>query len=420
MPEILMPKLSDSMEQGTILTWLKATGDAVEIGDEMLEIETDKSTVTYAAEEAGVLETLVEEGTTIAVGEPIARIGDRADGARVDAAASREPVVATTKSPRTRTNGHGRGLSAATPLARRTATVYGIELESIQGTGPLGRVTRADVLKSADIDLGEAAAPPAASAAAPAVAAASPESPASAASPPSTTVIPARGVIRREPSRLQHLIARRMAEAKATIPHFQVQTEVAMDRAISLRSELKQITDEADTAPSLNDFIVKASALALKEHPLANGSFQDEAFILHERVNVGVAVAADEALVVPTVFDADVKTLKQIAEETRVLASRVRDGKISPPELEGGTFTVSNLGMFGMTAITPVINAPQAAILGVGALRATLERVDGEIVDRTLMALTLSCDHRILYGAEASRFLARIRELLETPLKLAF
>jgi pyruvate dehydrogenase E2 component (dihydrolipoamide acetyltransferase) len=228
------------------------------------------------------------------------------------------------------------------------------------------------------------------------------------------------GSTRKQLSRLQQLIASRMAEAKATVPHFQVQTEVAMDSAISLRAQLKSLAAEGDPVPSLNDIIIKAAAIALKEHPLANGSFQDDGFLLHDQVNIGMAVAADEALVVPTVFDADRKTLVQIAAETRSLSSRVRDGQISPAELEGGTFTVSNLGMFGMTAITPVINTPQAAILGVGALRESLARVDAEIVDRTLLTLTLSCDHRILYGADASRFLARIRELLEAPIRLAF
>jgi pyruvate dehydrogenase E2 component (dihydrolipoamide acetyltransferase) len=210
-----------------------------------------------------------------------------------------------------------------------------------------------------------------------------------------------------------------MAEAKSTIPHFQVQTEVRFDAAIALRAQLKQA---AGDAPSLNDLIVKASALALRAHPHANGSYRDGRFELHDRVNVGVAVAADSALVVPTVFDADIKALGAIAAETRLLAERVRAQTITPPELSGATFTVSNLGMFGMTAITPVINPPQAAILGVGAARPTLRRNadTGEIEDAQLLTLTLSCDHRILYGADAARFLADIKTLLETPLRLAF
>jgi pyruvate dehydrogenase E2 component (dihydrolipoamide acetyltransferase) len=215
-----------------------------------------------------------------------------------------------------------------------------------------------------------------------------------------------------------------MAEAKSTIPHFQVQTEVQFDAAIALRGELKTAAEHlpGTPVPSLNDLIVKASALALRRHPHANGSYRDGRFELHDRVNVGVAVAADSALVVPTVFDADTKSLGAIAQDTRALAEKVRSQAITPPELSGATFTVSNLGMFGMTAITPVINPPQAAILGVGAARVTLARdaQTGEIVDRQLLTLTLSCDHRILYGADAARFLAEIKALLESPLHLAF
>jgi pyruvate dehydrogenase E2 component (dihydrolipoamide acetyltransferase) len=426
MPDILMPKLSDSMEQGTILSWLKATGEAVQVGEEILEIETDKSTVTYAAEEAGILETLIDEGTSVTVGEPIARIKTAGKSQHNSPApepqtttASNTPIgspggeLAPAASARVAASSNGSGhRSSATPLARRTAAVHGLAIDEIQGTGPLGRITRADVLKSAGLETRESSPLPTVRP----VTVAPPRSVAHAAGSPTAPLPP--GSTRQQPSRLQQLIARRMTDAKATVPHFQVQTEVSMDAAISLRAELKSLAGENQVVPSFNDMIIKAAALALQEHPLANGSYQDDGFVLHDQINVGVAVAADDALVVPTVFDAVGKSLAQIARETRVLAARVRSGEISPGELEGGTFTVSNLGMFGMTAITPVINPPQAAILGVGALRETLARVNGEIIDRTLATLTLSCDHRILYGAEASRFLARIRELLEVPLHL--
>ncbi|HST39689.1 MAG TPA: dihydrolipoamide acetyltransferase family protein, partial [Conexibacter sp.] len=243
---------------------------------------------------------------------------------------------------------------------------------------------------------------------------------------PGDAIESARGAGRRvQPSRLQLLVARRMAEAKATIPHFQVQTEVAMDAAIALRAQLKQLAGEggagagASAVPSLNDMVVKATALAQRRHPLANASYRNDRFELHEHVNVGIAVATGGALIVPAIRDADRKSLGRIASEARALAGRVRDGASTAEDLAGGTFTVSNLGMFGVTAMTPVINAPQAAILGVGALREVLVRVDGEIVDRTLMTLTLSCDHRILYGADAARFLGEIRQLLEVPLTMA-
>ena len=304
---------------------------------------------------------------------------------------------------------NGSAGAKATPLARRAAEVHGVHLADVAGTGPLGRITRQDILQAAGI----APEPPTrAPAPAPGRAAKS-----GAPAPDGESTSPGA---RQELTRLQSVIARRMVEAKATVPHFQVQTEVVMDAAVALRGELKRLAAETDAVPSLNDLIIRASGVALREHPLANGSFVDGAFELHADINVGVAVATDGALIVPTVFDAAGKSLGQIAVDTRALAGRVRDGSITPAELAGGTFTVSNLGMYGMTAITPVINPPQAAILGVGALRDQLIRRDGQIVDATLMTLTLSCDHRILYGADAARFLARIRDLLETPLKLAF
>jgi pyruvate dehydrogenase E2 component (dihydrolipoamide acetyltransferase) len=435
MTEITMPRLSDSMEEGTIVRWLVEDGGVVARGQELVEIETDKATITHVAHTDGVLEILAAEGTTLAVGELIARIGGvsgqaSANGSGGASATELGPVLetvpigdgpaasygrrrATALEPAGANGGANFATSTllATPLARRVARVHAVELGAVAGTGPRGRITRTDVLMAAGAEIAEprrATARPA-----PVVRTAPVADTATAA------VTGAKGETTRvEASRLQQLVARRMAEAKATIPHFQVQTEVTMDAAIALRAELKASVD-GGAAPSLNDLIVKACALALRQHPAANGSYVDGGFELHGRVNIGVAVAAEDALVVPVVKDADTKSLGSIARETRRLSERVRTGKISPPELSGGTFTVSNLGMFGMTAITPVINPPQAAILGVGALRETLARVDGEIVDRTLMTLTLSCDHRILYGADAAWLLADVRTLLETPLGLA-
>ena len=209
-----------------------------------------------------------------------------------------------------------------------------------------------------------------------------------------------------------------MAESKATIPDFTLNIEVDMEGAVALRAELKAL--ELPVTPTYNDMVVKASAIALREFPRANGSYRDGRFELHSRVNVGVAVAAQDALVVPTVFDADAKSLTTIATETRALAGRVREGVVTPPELSGGTFTVSNLGMFGVTSFTAVINPPQAAILSVGALAQRAVVRDGAIVARHTMDLTLACDHRILYGADAAQFLARVRDLLQRPLALGF
>ncbi len=273
----------------------------------------------------------------------------------------------------------------ATPLARRLARAHGIDLGTLAGTGPRGRITRSDVA-------GERR----------------PRVRSSWGANQRTTT--------QDLTRLQLVIARRMAEAKATIPEFQVQTEARIDALIALREELKTLGQ--DPTPSLNDFIVKACALALRRHPRANGSYADGRFELHERIHVGVAVAATDALVVPTITDADQRSVRSIACESRRLAARVRDATVTPPELSGATFTVSNLGMYGMTAITPVINPPQAAILGVGASRAVPELLHGRLVEHHLLTLTLSCDHRILYGADAARFLSDIRAGLETPLGL--
>jgi pyruvate dehydrogenase E2 component (dihydrolipoamide acetyltransferase) len=411
MSDITMPRLSDSMEQGTIASWLKADGDHVEAGDELVEIETDKATMTYEAPEAGTLAIVAGEGTALAVGELMARIGagSASDGGveTPDSRPAAAPLVPA--APLATGNGSATGVRA-TPLARRVAAGHGVDLASVTGTGPRGRITRDDVVAAASLTLpSPVPAPGGRAAPTPSVVAEEPARP-----PASATNGSAR---RQELTRIQQVIARRMVEAKATVPHFQVQTEVVVDDLLSLRAQLKAT---AERPPSVNDFIVKAAALALREFPLANGSYKDDAFELHDHVNVGVAVAADGTLIVPTVVDADTRSVGAIANEVRRLAAAVRDGSITPAELSGATFTVSNLGMYGMTAITPVINAPQAAILGVGAARQVLARVDGEIVERRLMTLTLSCDHRILYGAEASEFLSRIRDLLEHPLQLAF
>jgi pyruvate dehydrogenase E2 component (dihydrolipoamide acetyltransferase) len=427
MTELTMPKLSDSMEEGTILTWLKADGERVEAGDELLEIETDKATMTHQAEASGVLHILAREGTSLPVGAPIARVGEEAEAPAREpepepqqpespAASSGVEVTAAAAAPVAGDGRRAGTATRATPLARRVAQVHGVALEDVAGSGPLGRITRADVLAKAGLPA-EPSPLPSGTATSPdgATAPASAEAAPAEAAPAATT---AKGEVKVvELSRLQSVVARRMAEAKATVPHFQVQTDVAMDAAIAFRAQIKAAGADA---PSFNDLIVKAAALALRAHPPANGAYRDGRFELYSRINVGIAVAADGALVVPTIFDADEKSLGTIAGEARRLAGRVREGTVTPPELSGATFTVSNLGMYGMTAIAPVINVPQAAILGVGAMRTVLARDgDGEIVDRNLITLTLSCDHRILYGAEAAEFLSAIRELLEQPLRLA-
>ena len=442
MTEIAMPRLSDSMEQGTILTWLKADGELVARDEDLVEIETDKATMTYPSPEEGVLAIIASEGSSLPVGAPIASLATRAaaqkqstspEAAAAPASAQASGEAAANGSAHDGDRGSHESAVRATPVARRLARIHGVELSSLRGSGPRGRVTRRDVAAAAGLAMPSPAAP------APRVAASpdgfQPAAPSEAAerdgaAPHDRAALPGfatpadrhaqNGAPVRELTRLQQVVARRMAQAQVTVPDFQVETEVAMDAALLLRSHLKAAAAAEEIVPSINDMIVKASALALRRHPLANGSYVEGGFQLHDEVNVGIAVAADRALVVPTITAADVRSLGSIAGEARRLSERVRSGTVTPAELSGATFTVSNLGMFGMTAITPVVNMPQAAILGVGSVRAVLARDErGEVVDRSLMTLRLSCDHRILYGADAARFLADVRALLEAPMRLS-
>jgi pyruvate dehydrogenase E2 component (dihydrolipoamide acetyltransferase) len=416
MAEVVMPRLSDTMEEGTILRWLKADGEQVARGEELVEIETDKATMIYESDQAGALQIVADAGATLAVGEVIARVGGTAsERPRADArAASATPApVPTSEAP---PNGAGTDAGErirASPLARRIAGQSGIDLRGLTGSGPGGRIVKADVLAPAagapsDAARGTAPAAPGVAAGAGATAQPSADASVTTTAKGDTTAV--------ELSRTQQTIARRMAESKATIPDFTLLIDVDMEECVRLRAELKQISrGDSDKAPTYNDMVVKAAALALREHPAANGSYRDGRLQLHSRVNVGVAVAAQNALVVPTVFDADEKSLGEIARETHTLADRVRAGTITPPELGGGTFTVSNLGMYGVRSFTAIVNPPQAGILSVGALSPRAVVRDGQVLARGTLTLTLACDHRILYGAEAAEFLARVRELLERP-----
>jgi pyruvate dehydrogenase E2 component (dihydrolipoamide acetyltransferase) len=282
-----------------------------------------------------------------------------------------------------------------------------VQLESIQGSGPGGRIVKADVEAAAE---GGEKRPPARTPA-DGSGVGRPQAPETAKG--ETQVV--------ELTRLQTTVARRMAESKATVPHFYLSMEIDMSEAVALRARLKEIASEDQAVPTFNDMVVKACARALREFPRANGSYRDGRVEIYSRVNVGVAVAAQDALVVPTIFDADRKSLGEIATESRTLAQKVRDGKITPPELSGGTFTVSNLGMFGVSNFSAVINPPQAALLAVGALepKPVADRTTRRVVVRDMMGVNLACDHRILYGADGARFLGRVRDLLQQPLALA-
>jgi len=423
MAEIVMPRLSDSMEEGTILSWLKKVGDEIAVGDEIVEIETDKANMAYESDLAGTLtEIVAEEGATLPIGTVIAKVGDSGEGPAASpagpvtegdslahprgsspSAPPAEDAEQTPAAPAEAEPAEAGERVKASPVARRLAKDKGIDLSTVEGSGPEGRIVKKDVKQA--ISAGDAAA------AGPAGGTPGPSS-----ISPET----AKGQVAYEDlSKLQSTIARRMSESKATAPHFYLEVEVDMSRAVQARGRIKAAAGEGEVVPSFNDMVVKACALALREFPRANGAYRDGRFELYSRVNVGIAVAARDALVVPTVFDADRKGLRQIAADSRAVAEKVRAGTITPPELSGATFTVSNLGMYGIDSFAAVINPPQAGILAVGAIVERPAVRDGEIVPAHLMKANLACDHRILYGADGAQFLARVRALLEEPLSLA-
>jgi pyruvate dehydrogenase E2 component (dihydrolipoamide acetyltransferase) len=375
-----MPKLSDSTADAVIVRWLKAPGEAFRRGEALIEVETDKATVIYEAEEDGAIASiLVPEGSAAAVGEPIATLANGDAPQRLAEAPAARPAVS-----RDSKDGRGGGRPNATPVARRTAVELGVSLHGIVGTGPGGRITHEDVLRAAEAR------------------------PAAVGGRGETTFV--------ELTPTQATIARRMAESASTMPVFTVSTDVDMSTISALRNEAR---DRPEAVPSINDFIVKASAAVLRDLPRFNASWADGKVALHSRVNVGVAVATEDALYVPVVFDADRKSIAEIAAETRRLAEAARRRELTPQELHDATFTVSNLGMLGARSFSAIVDLPQVAILAVGAVRrAPVEDEGGGVTFRDLMTVTLTGDHRVVYGADGAAFLSRLRELLERPLVL--
>jgi len=403
-----MPRLSDSMEEGLIVAWLIENGSEVSVGDEIVEIETDKATMTYEADGNGIVQIVAKEGDSLPVGAPIAHLlspGEEPISGE-DAGRSSPPInpaqsdqstagdILSPHSPsplsvvsdpsekessdaaRAASNSEyhaGNGTRAkASPLARRLAKANAVELGAIVGSGPGGRIVKKDILEAT----------------------ASPSAQAKVTQGDEVTIV--------EVTRLQATVARRMTESKSSIPHFYLSTEIDMSSCHAARARLKQSVGEGSLVPSFNDMVVKACGLALREFPKANGTYDDGRLLLHSNINIGVAVAARDALVVPVLSNADQLGLTEIAKRTRELAGKVRDGSITPPELSGGTFTISNLGMFGVSDFGAVINPGQAGILAVGAIEEKAVIRDGQVVAAQMMGVTLSCDHRILYGAEGA------------------
>jgi pyruvate dehydrogenase E2 component (dihydrolipoamide acetyltransferase) len=407
-----MPRLSSSMVQGTIIRWLRHDGELVSAGDELVEVETDKATMSVESEHSGVLTIVAPDGETLAVGALIAHVA-------ADSAGSARPGRARGQGDDGR-NGAARGPRVnASPVARRLASQLGVALEGLSGTGPGGRVVKADVERAAqqgvDSEAEQRTARVAEQGAARVV------KPSAAADDREPTGRPAASVARGEVTiealtSVQSTIATRMTESKATMPDFTLTTEAEMDAALELRSRLAEL--ELNELPSINDLVLRACAIALRAHPRVNASYVDGAIEVFGRVNIAVAVAAPGALLVPVIANADTKPLAELAAETRALSERARTGSLTPAEVSGATFTISNLGMYGITQFSAILNPPQAAILAVGAIREQVALADGELVLRRRMSLTLTCDHRILYGADAAVFLQSIQTTLEQPVKL--
>ena len=404
MIEITMPRLSDTMEEGAISIWHKQPGDTVRIGDLLVEIETDKATMEYEAYDAGTLvRHLVPEGQLVSIGSPIALLDDgKPSAASASAATTAAPV-----------RGADERLFAS-PLVRKLARENHLDLSQVQGTGPGGRIIRSDTDDllarpvAPDAPAAEPALAPTATVAAPAAApAGSAQSDGKRGSEPVAL------------NNLRRIIARRLGESYRTIPHFFVTGAADAENLVQLRAELNsQLVAAGRPKVSINDLLVRASALALREHPLVNASYIDDAsgeMLVHRRINVGVAVASGNGLVVPVIEDADQKTVSQLGAEARSLVALANAKKLAPDQMSGGTFTISNLGMFGVEQFTAIINPPEGAILAVGGTAREAVVVGDEIVARHRMRYTLSADHRIIDGALAAKFLQTLTRLIENP-----
>ena len=423
--EVVMPQMGYDMTEGTVVKWVKHEGDAVKKGDIIAEIETDKATVEMEADAAGLLRKVtVSEGTTVPVGavigiigtadETLPEVGETAPPAEeapaVEAAPAEQPkgeVAAEAPAPTPVADG---GMMKVSPVARRLADEQGVDLRQVTGTGPGGRITKDDVLAYAK----QAPAPVAPAPAAPAPAAAEPRLGKTLKVGPEPRKPDAGGRI--PLSKMAQAIARRTAGTKGPVPHYYVNASVDMTAAMDFRRELNAQLD--DVRVSVNDLIVKAAALALQKFPVFNSTFQDDHLQVAPNVNVGIAVALDEGLVVPAVLECEKKSLVRIAAETKDLGERTRAGRLRQDEYTAGTFSISNLGMFDVDSFTAIIVSPQAAVLAVGSVTATPQVRDGEVVVRQVMQASLSADHRISNGADAAQFLVEIKRLLESPLSL--
>jgi pyruvate dehydrogenase E2 component (dihydrolipoamide acetyltransferase) len=461
---VLMPQMGYDMTQGKILRWIKQEGDSVKKGDVIAEIETDKVNIEIEAFASGtLLKILIPEGETVPVGQPIAAIGQpgeavesaappaaelpkQEEGAGEGAEAPPTDAVVTGPGSEAReagTDGRTRAPAEETqsaededervrvsPVARRFAQEQGVPLTDVQGTGPGGRITKEDVERflteasgRQQVSRREAPAreeapdrrtPPRP---APAEQPARPAPPAPAAQPAAMPPVEGIPAETHEVSRMGQAIARRMTLSKQTIPHFYATIEVDMTHAASLREELNRTLGD-EMKISFNDFVMKAAAVALTRFPMLNSSFHDNQVTVYKEVNVAMAVSLEQGLITPVVRECERKPLAQISRESKELMAHVRDGKLRQEEYEGGTFTVSNMGMFGVEDFAAIINPPQAAILAVGAIAPRPVVKDGQLAVATTMKATISVDHRAANGADGARYLQQLKELLEDPIRL--
>ncbi len=427
--QILMPALSPTMEEGNLAKWCVKEGDTVESGDVIAEIETDKATMEVEAVDEGVVgKILVAEGTQgVKVNELIALLLEEGeDASALEGAATTAPVPAAaapavaeetapagtaTPAPAAPVSHSGDRIFAS-PLARRIAAQEGLDLKALSGSGPRGRVVKRDVEAAMTAGTGKASAP-AADKAAPKAAVA--ESKAISVDDPIFKMLPEYEAVAN--SNMRKTIAKRLTESARDIPHFNLQVDVEIDKLMALRKELNG-RDGADYKISVNDFIVKATSLALTRVPDCNVAFTDDAILKFKRVDMAIAVAVEGGLITPIIKDAASKGLATLANEAKDLALRARDGKLAPEEYQGGTFTISNLGMFGIKSFNSIINPPQGGILSVGAGEQRPVVKDGALGIATVVTLTLAVDHRCIDGATGAAFIKELKALIEDPIAL--
>lgn len=427
---IRMPRMSDTMEEGNIVSWLKNEGDSVEIGETLAEVETDKATMELDSPEEGVLLHIAVKEGAVPINGVIAVIGKKGEDwkaaiessgsngkveeAKSEAApataeekSSPAPVAESDHQPAPPSDDDKR--VKASPLAKNLAKDAGIDIGQVEGSGDQGRIVKRDI---------EAAIEAQKSAPAPQPAPTPASKPAAQEAPAVTPFAYAPGTANFEEksiSQMRKTIARRLGESKFTAPHFYLTIDINMDKSVAMR---KQVNEVAPTKISFNDFVVKAAAVALRQHPGVNSSWLGDKIRYNKDINIGVAVAVDEGLLVPVIRYADIKTLSQINTEVKHFAGKAKERKLQPEEMQGNTFTISNLGMFGIEEFTAIINPPDSCILAVGAIIEKPVVKNGEIAIANMMKVTLSCDHRTVDGAMGAQFLQTFKGILEDPIRL--